>query len=179
MKPEWMRDHSYTPTIYLIRTNYKTLTKYFWFVSCIKKILLAMMLTIFYGNPLSAIIAVCVVHTVYLFLAIYCEPHERKYLRVHFYITEGTKLFLFLSLINFTTKYNSTVQLINLTRIFYGLMAFVFGMHLAFMLISLLVERRVYKYFANKKWCRKEYEEQRWMKVGYRSGEKLFVYPKE
>ena len=88
-------------------------------------------------------------------------------------------MFLFLSLINFTTKYNSTVQLINLTRIFYGLMAFVFGMHLAFMLISLLVERRVYKYFANKKWCRKEYEEQRWMKVGYRSGEKLFVYPKE
>ena len=72
VKPEWMRDHSYTPTTYLIRTNYKTLTKYFWFVSCLKKILLAMVLTIFYDNPLSSIIAVCVVHTLYLLVAIYC-----------------------------------------------------------------------------------------------------------
>lgn len=72
IKPEWMRDYSFTPTIYLIRTNFKTITKYFWFVSCLKKILLAIMLTAFYKSPLSAIIAVCCVHTIYLSLAIYC-----------------------------------------------------------------------------------------------------------
>lgn len=75
VKPEWMRDHSYTPTIYLMRTNFKTVTKYFWFISCIKKVLLAMMITLFYPDPFNAIIAVCVVHTLYLFVAIYCEPH--------------------------------------------------------------------------------------------------------
>ena len=72
IKPEWMRDHSFTPTIYLIRTNYKSVTKYFWFFSCLKKILLALMLTIFYENPLSAIIGVSSVHASYLALAIYC-----------------------------------------------------------------------------------------------------------
>ena len=49
-------------------------------------------------------------------------------------------------------------------------MAFVFGMHLVFMVVSLVIERRVYKYFANKKCCKGEYEEQKWQRVGYRSG---------
>jgi hypothetical protein len=72
IKPEWMRDYAFTATIYLLRTNFKTITKYFWFISCIKKILLAMMITVFYKNPLAAIVAVCSVHIVYLGLAIYC-----------------------------------------------------------------------------------------------------------
>jgi len=72
VKPEWMRDNSYTPTTYLIRTNYKTVTKYFWFISCLKKVLLAMMITLFYSDPFASIVAVCCVHTSYLALAIYC-----------------------------------------------------------------------------------------------------------
>ena len=72
IKPEWMRDYSFTPTIYLIRTNFKTVTKYFWFISCLKKMLLAMMITVLYRNPLAAIVGVCAVHSVYLGLAIYC-----------------------------------------------------------------------------------------------------------
>jgi hypothetical protein len=74
IKPEWMRDYSFTPTIYLIRTNYKTITKYFWFFSCLKKMLLSMMITLFYDDPLSAIVGVASVHAIYLSLAIYCEP---------------------------------------------------------------------------------------------------------
>ena len=179
IKPEWMRDHSYTPTIYLIRTNFKTLTKYFWFISCIKKILLAMAITLFYYDPLISIVAVCTVHTIYLLIAIYCEPYERKYIRAHFYITEGAKLFLFLSLINFTTKYNTTVQLITLTQIFYGLMAFVFGMHLFFLLFSLCVERSAYKYFIDKKCCKDSHPEHQWQRIGYRSMDKLYIYPRE
>lgn len=72
IKPEWMRDYSFTPTIYLIRTNYKTVTKYFWFFSCLKKMLIALVMTVFYETPVSAIVAVCTVHTAYLGLAIYC-----------------------------------------------------------------------------------------------------------
>ena len=179
IKPEWMRDYSYTPAIYLIRTNYKTLTKYFWFISCIKKMLLAMMITLFYYDPFASIVAVCCVHTIYLAIAIYCEPYERKYIRVHFYITEGAKLFLFLSLINFTTKYNTTVQLINLTRIFYGLLAFVFGLHLFFLGLSICIERRVYKYFINKKCCSDQFPELEGQKIGYRSEDKVYIYPRE
>ena len=67
-----MRDYSYTASIYLIRTNYKTITKYFWFISCIKKILLALVITTLYGNPEQAIVGICTVHTVYLSIAIYC-----------------------------------------------------------------------------------------------------------
>lgn len=159
IKPEWMRDYSFTPTIYLIRTNFKTITKYFWFVSCIKKILLAMMITVFYKDPLAAIVTVCAVHTAYLSLAIYCEPFERRYIRAHFYITETAKLFLFLSLINFTAKYTQTVQLISLTMIFYVLLAFVFGMHFTFILISLYMEKDVYKHFLFKKCCEEEHPE--------------------
>lgn len=72
IKPEWMRDYSFTPTIYLIRTNYKTLTKYFWFFSCLKKILIALVITICYDTPVSAIVGVSAVHGAYLGLAIYC-----------------------------------------------------------------------------------------------------------
>jgi len=107
IKPEWMRDYSFTATIYLIRTNFKTITKYFWFISCLKKILLALMITSLYGNPGQAIVGVCAVHTIYLSIAIYCEPFERKYIRAHFYITESAKLFMFLGLIDFTSKYKS------------------------------------------------------------------------
>jgi hypothetical protein len=72
IKPEWMRDYSFTPTIYLIRTNYKSITKYFWFFSCIKKVLIALVITVFYDTPLNAIIGVSTVHAMYLGLAIYC-----------------------------------------------------------------------------------------------------------
>ena len=82
-----MRDYSFTPTIYLIRTNYKSITKYFWFFSCLKKILIALVITAYYEEPLNSIIAVSTIHALYLSLAIYCEPFERKYIRVHFYLT--------------------------------------------------------------------------------------------
>ena len=72
IKPQWMRDYSFTATIYLIRTNFKTITKYFWFISCIKKILLALVITTLYNNPEQAIVGVCTVHTIYLCIAIYC-----------------------------------------------------------------------------------------------------------
>lgn len=179
VKPEWMRDYSFTPTIYLVRTNFKSVTKYFWFFSCLKKILLAMMITVFYKNPLGAIVAVSSVHSAYLALAIYCEPFERKYLRAHFYITEGAKLFLFLGLINFTTKYTETVQLISLTSILYTLLAFVFGMHLFFLLVSMVMEREVYKHFWLRKCCPEEHPELAKERVGYRSEDKLFIYVRE
>jgi hypothetical protein len=179
IKPEWMRDYSFTPAIYLIRTNYKTVTKYFWFVSCLKKVLLAMMVTLIYGSPLSAIVAVCVVHTFYLCLAIYCEPFERRYIRAHFYMTEAAKLFLFLSLINFTTKYNTTVQLINLTQIFYAMLVFVFGMHLGFVILSICMEKDAYRHFLRKRCCREEHLELEQERIGYRSEKKLFIYVRE
>jgi hypothetical protein len=106
IKPEWMRDYSFTPTIYLIRTNYKSVTKYFWFFSCLKKALIALVITVAYDDPVTAIVGVSTVHAAYLGLAIYCEPFERKYIRVHFYLTEAMKMFMFLSLLNFTTKYS-------------------------------------------------------------------------
>lgn len=153
IKPEWMRDYSFTPTIYLIRTNYKTITKYFWFITCLKKILLAMMVTVLYDNPLSAIIAISAVHAIYICLAIYCEPFERKYIRVHFYLTEAMKMFMFLSLVTFTTKYAQKVQLINITVILYALLSFIFGLHLFFLLLSLCIERKVYLRYMYAKFC--------------------------
>ena len=71
-KPEWMRDHSFSAVTYLMRTNFKTLTKYFWFVSCLKKILLALMITVLYDDPFHSIIGACCVHATYLCIAIYC-----------------------------------------------------------------------------------------------------------
>jgi len=67
------------------------------------------------------------------------------------------KMFMFLSLINFTTKYAEFVQLINLTIIFYALLAFIFGMHLVFLLLSICVEKDVYKFFLKKKFCSDDY----------------------
>jgi len=67
-----MRDYSFTPTIYLVRTNYKTITKYFWFITCIKKMMLALMVTALYDDPLKAIIGVSSVHAIFLSIAIYC-----------------------------------------------------------------------------------------------------------
>lgn len=72
IKPEWMRDYSFTPTIYLIRTNYKSVTKYFWFFSCLKKALIALVITVAYDDPVTAIVGVSTVHAAYLGLAIYC-----------------------------------------------------------------------------------------------------------
>ena len=94
-------------------------------------------------------------------------------------MTEGGKLFLFLSLINFTTKYEETSQLIKLTIIFYAMLAFLFGMHLFFLLVSICLEKEVYKHFLLKKCCPEDHTELTDQRVGYRSDEKLFIYPKE
>jgi hypothetical protein len=67
-----MRDYTYTATIYMIRTNYKTATKYFWFFCCIKKILLALMITSMYSDPSAAIIGISSVQIVFLCFAVYC-----------------------------------------------------------------------------------------------------------
>lgn len=179
IKPEWMRDHSFTPTIYLIRTNYKTVTKYFWFFSCLKKALIALVLTVFYEAPLSAIMGVSTVHAAYLGLAIYCEPFERKYIRVHFYLTEAMKMFMFLSLLNFTTKYAYYVELISLTTIFYALLAFIFGAHLFFLLTHLLLERTVYLHFLRRKFCPDDHPQLKTERIGYRSDKSLYIYAKE
>jgi len=70
------------------------------------------------------------------------------------------------------------VQLIGLTRIFYGLLAFVFGMHLFFLGLSLCIERSTYRYFIGRKFC-EESPELGGQKIGYRSGDKIYVYPRE
>lgn len=49
------------------------------------------------------------------------------------------KLFMFVLLINFTTKYTSTTQLIPLTQLLYAVLAFIFAMHFLFLLISLIM----------------------------------------
>ena len=58
-----------------------------------------------------------------------------------------------MGLIDFTSQYKSQVQLISLASIFYTLLAFVFGMHFFFLLLSICVERQVYKHFIFKKCC--------------------------
>ena len=179
VKPEWMRDHSFTPTLYLIRTNYKSVTKYFWFFSCLKKALLALVLTVFYEQPLNAIVGVSAVHAAYLALAVYCEPYERKYIRLHFYITEGMKMFMFLSLVNFAGEYAEQANLISLTMIFYGLLAFIFSLHFLFLLIHLCCERKVYRHFLRRKFCEEEHPEVSSGKVGYRAREFVYIYVKE
>jgi hypothetical protein len=120
----------------------------------VKKVLLGLMLTVQYQSPEYAIVGVCVVHACYISIAVYCEPFERKYVRAHFYFTEAMKLFLFMGLIDFTSEYGNGVQLIDLTVIFYGLLASVFGLHFLFMVLSLIVERDVYKHFIKRKFCR-------------------------
>ena len=100
-KPTWMQDHSYSATHYLIRTNYKSMTKYFFFSNSIKKILLALLIVVFYDNPSNAILSFSVVQCIFLCFSIYCEPFEKRYIRIHFYICETLKLFFFVSLINF------------------------------------------------------------------------------
>ena len=84
---------------------------------------------------------------------------------------------MFLLLINFTTKYTSTTQLIPLTQLLYAVLAFIFGMHLLFLLLSLTLEWRVYWHFMAKRCCEEEREELKVEKVGYRSGNKVYIYP--
>lgn len=83
-----------------------------------------------------------------------------------------------MSLINFTAKYSQTVQLISLTIIFYTLMACVFAMHFIFMVISILMEREVYKHFLFKKCCEEDHPETKQERVGYRADERLYIYVK-
>lgn len=85
IKPEWMRDYTYTASVYLVRTNYKTVTKYFWFFACIKKILLTLVITAFYQTPDEAIIGISSVQIIFITFAVYCEPFERRYIRIHYY----------------------------------------------------------------------------------------------
>jgi hypothetical protein len=112
IKPEWMRDYTYTATIYMVRTNYKTATKYFWFFCCVKKILLALMVTVMYADPTNAILGISCVQIAFLCFAVYCEPHERRYIRIHYYATEGMKLFIYVCLINFTEQYVEYARMI-------------------------------------------------------------------
>lgn len=71
MKPEWMQDQSYSALHYLIRTNYKTATKYFFFVSCSKKIIFAFIVVVFYDSPDSSIVGLTSVQIIFLCLSVY------------------------------------------------------------------------------------------------------------
>jgi len=88
-------------------------------------------------------------------------------------------MFMFLSLVTFTTKYAQFVQLINLTVIFYALLAFIFGLHLFFLLLSLCIEKSVYLRFMQSKCCPKDHPELSLTRVGYRSNERVYIYVKE
>ena len=91
-------------------------------------------------------------------------------------------MFLIISLLDFTTKYVQFIELINLTQIFYAMLAFIFIVHFAFILFNVIVERRVYYHFFMKKFCTKKYEadeENTHAKIGYRSKDNLFIYEKE
>ncbi len=46
-----MQDHSYTAVVYLLRTNYKPLSKYFFFWSSAKKIFFAIIVVAYYEQP--------------------------------------------------------------------------------------------------------------------------------
>lgn len=59
------------------------------------------------------------------------------------------------------------------------MMAFVFGMHLFFLLVSILIEREAYKYFLYKKCCPEDHSELEGQRIGYRSEEKVFIYLRE
>ena len=67
-----MRNYTYSAPIYLIRTNYKTITKYFWFFCCVKKILIALMITVLYEASNYAIIGVSSVTAVFICIAVFC-----------------------------------------------------------------------------------------------------------
>jgi len=59
------------------------------------------------------------------------------------------------------------------------MVAFVFGMHMTFLLISIIIERDAYKYFLIKRFCSEEQEELKRQKVGYRSEDKVYIYLRE
>lgn len=144
VKPEWMRDYSYCAPIYLIRTNYKTITKYFWFFSCLKKILIALMITVFYHESNNAILGVASVQLSFLAFSIYCEPFERRHFRIHLYLMELFKLFTFLSLINFSEKYIEYIRMIEMTHILYQILAFIFGFNLFWIIFNIIAERKIF-----------------------------------
>ena len=114
-----MQDHSYTAVLYLIRTNFKSFSKYFFFWSSIKKILFALIIAACYDNPGNAILGFSTLQMIYLCFSLYVEPFEKRYLRLHFYTCEILKLFLFISLINFVEKYKEFTALIEMTEVFF------------------------------------------------------------
>ena len=137
-KPEWMRDYAYTAPIYMIRTNYKTITKYYTFICYLKKILLAICLTSFYSEPITAIFALGIATTAFIMFSVYCEPYERRYLRIHLYMMETLKIFLYLSLLNFTEKYTNDGRMIYMISVIYWLVTFIFAINFFYILCSLI-----------------------------------------
>jgi hypothetical protein len=89
------------------------------------------------------------------------------------------KMFMFLSLVNFAGEYAEQANLISLTMIFYGLLAFIFSLHFLFLLIHLCCERKVYRHFLRRKFCEEEHPEVSSEKVGYRAREFVYIYVKE
>ena len=149
-----MYDHSYSALLYLLRTNYKLPSKYFFFYQALKKILFALVITACYDNPPDAILGLSVIQIIFLCTSMYFEPFEKRYIRIHFYICESCKLFLSVSLINFVEKYTEYTALTEVTSIFFFMFAVIFGLHFALMLVGLLIERKVYWYATKRLFCK-------------------------
>ena len=179
LKPEWMRNYAYTAPIYLIRTNYKTVTKYFWVIHSTKKILMALFTVMYYHHPDSAIISAGTIQIIYVMVCIYCEPYERRVLRIHLYLIEMLKGVLYFSMLNFTQKYESYVQMISMTMVLYTNLAMIFGCNLFFILAHLMMERDWYVRAISQK-CDKDNEDNQYLKgrLGYYSEGRLYVYEK-
>ena len=139
-----MQDHSYTAIVYLIRTNYKSLSKYFFFFSTAKKIFFALLIVAYYDQPQKAIQAFSILQMIFVCFSLYIEPFEKRYLRIHFYTCELLKLFFFLSLINFVEKYKEYTKLTDVTEVFFVMLGLIFGFHFFGLLFCLIMERKVY-----------------------------------
>ena len=136
---EKYRDQSYS-TFWHLSNDRKFIGKYYWFWVAGKKILLPFLYVCLQDKPHTLITAVGITQALWLVLAVYSEPYERKYLRLSLYASETFKLLVYVALSNFSEKYVNYLPLVPITNMVYLLIVLTFASHTLFILCNIIIE---------------------------------------
>lgn len=140
---EKYRDQSYS-TFWHLGSDRKFIAKYYWFWSAGKKVVLPFLYVCLQDKPHTLITAVAVTQAIWLILTVYCEPYERKYLRLSVYASETLKLLTYVALTNFSEKYVNYLPLVPITNMVYLLIVLTFAGHTLFIVGNIILEGQIY-----------------------------------
>ena len=115
------------------------LSKYFWFIGCIKNIIYPVIVVALYKNTESQLLGMAIFQGLWTAFCVAISPYNRKYMRLHLYINETFKFLITIAFINFQQQYVQYQSVISIVDIIYILIILMLGFSFLFIIGHILI----------------------------------------